>query len=73
MKLAHPCSYFDQSSSDSGEEGETEEAIKQRIAKEFGFGDQGRESSSEEGGGASADEDDPLEAFMAGIEVRGGV
>lgn len=62
------CSYFEQSPSESEDEGgETEDAIKQRIAKEFGFGEPKGGTSEEEGG--DEDEDDPLEAFMAGIEV----
>jgi hypothetical protein len=66
------CSYFEQSSSESEDEGgETEEAIKQRIAKEFGFGGTKGDSSEEEEEeeGKEEGEDDPLEAFMAGIEV----
>ena len=65
-------SYFNQSSSGSEDgEGESEDAIRQRISKEFGFNEpvtgKGREQREE--GEEEEEEDDPLEAFMAGIEV----
>lgn len=67
------CSFFESSEeSESGDDtGETEDAIRQRIAKEFGFGEAGKGgmSEEEEGEEGGADDDDPLEAFMAGIEV----
>ncbi len=68
-----PCvsSYFYQSSSGSEEgeegEGETEESIRQKIAKEFRYNEGEKGEGHEEGG--KEEEDDPLEAFMAGIEV----
>ena len=61
------CSYFYQSSEESDEGiGESEDTVKQRIAREFHYAeDRDKESSSEQ----EDAEDDPLEAFMAGIEV----
>ena len=77
-------SYFEGSESDSEGEvgGESEEAIKKRIAAEYqseGLWSTTTSSSSaktnKQGqGGAKGDddeeEDDPLDAFMAGIEVK---
>ena len=63
------CSYFNQSSGESDDGGESEDMVKQRIAKEFRYAedrDATKESGSEE---EEEEEDDPLEAFMAGIEV----
>ena len=48
-----------------GPEGEGEEAVRERLAKEYRWTE---ESSATQGGG---DDDDPLDAFMAGIEVSG--
>ena len=62
------CSYFEDSSDESDGGGESEEAIRQRIAKEFRFGESGQGSRDEV---EEAEDDDPLEAFMAGIEVSG--
>lgn len=45
--------------------GEGEEAVRERIAKEFRWAES-KEEAEEEGGGEEAD---PLDAFMAGIEV----
>lgn len=60
-------SYFNESSEESDGGGESEEAIKQRIAREFGFGgSKGKEQEDDE---SEEEEADPLEAFMAGIEV----
>ena len=76
----HIDSYFEGSESDSEGEGggESEEAIKRRIAAEYqSEGLWSTTSSSakanEQGqGGAEGDDedDDPLDAFMAGIEVH---
>lgn len=62
--------YFNDSDSDL-EEGDEEAAVKERIAREYGFA---RQTANEEGGEGEGEgedeEDDPLDAFMAGIEVR---
>ena len=61
-------SYFYQSSSGSEDgDGETEESIRQKIAKEFRY-NEGEKGAGQEGSNKD-EEDDPLEAFMAGIEV----
>lgn len=61
------CRYFNDSGSegDDGLEGEGEEAVKERIAKEFRWTETNEETVEEEEG-----DDDPLDAFMASIEVR---
>ncbi len=61
-------SYFNQSSEESADEGgETEEMVKQKIAREFRYNeDDGCDYEEDKGD----DEGDPLEAFMAGIEVE---
>lgn len=62
-------SYFNQSSDESDGGGETEQAVRQRIAKEFRYADEGGVAKGE--GSEEEEEDgDPLEAFMAGLEVR---
>ena len=71
-RVDYSCSCFDDSDSD-GNEGDGESSIRERIAREYGFtrpsvGD--KEGEEEEGG--NGEEDDPLDAFMAGIEVRVG-
>ena len=60
------CRYFNDSSSEDegGPEGEGEEAVRERIAREFRWGE-----TSETPAGGEEGEDDPLDAFMAGIEV----
>ena len=58
--------YFNDSGS-SDEGGEGEEAVRERIAREFRWGEAARESREEEE--EEEEEDDPLDAFMAGIEV----
>ena len=61
------CRYFNDSSSEGdegGPEGEGEEAVRARIAKEFHWTD-----SSTEAPPTGEGDDDPLDAFMAGIEV----
>ena len=74
-------SYFEGSESDSEGEvgGESEEAIKKRIAAEYQSEGLWSTTSSSvkdneqgQGGGAEedSDDDDPLDAFMAGIEVK---
>lgn len=63
-----PNSYFNQSSDESDLEGENEEAVRQRLSKEFGYGED--KAEVEEGSREEEEEADPLEAFMAGIEVR---
>ena len=63
------CRYFDDSSSEEeggGPEGESEEAVRARIAKEFHWT---QSSEAPPTGGEGDEEDDPLDAFMAGIEV----
>lgn len=61
------CRYFEESSSEEegGPEGEGEEAVRERIAREFHWS----ESHHQSGGRGEEEEDDPLDAFMAGIEV----
>lgn len=78
----HTHSYFEGSGSDSEEgggiEGESEEAIRRRIAAEYRneglwstTSSSAKDNEQGQGGGASKgdDDDDPLDAFMAGIEV----
>ena len=71
-------SYFEGSESDSEGEvgGESEEAIKKRIAAEYQSeglwsttSSSVKDNEQRQGGGAE-DDDDPLDAFMAGIEVK---
>lgn len=66
------CSYFNASSDESedGIEGDSEEAVRQRIAKEFRYAESGANEEEEEEKEEEED-NDPLEAFMAGIEVCG--
>ena len=59
-------SYFNQSSDESDLEGENEETVRQRISKEFGYGEGGAKVESPR---KEEEEADTLEAFMAGIEV----
>ena len=55
------CSYFNGDSDGEQEEGGgSEELLRQQLAKEL---------QGDTGGGVSEDEDDPLDAFMAGIQV----
>ena len=80
--LSPPNSYFEGSESDSEGEGggESEEAIKRRIAAEYqseGLWSTSTASSSakaneqgQEGADGDDEDDDPLDAFMAGIEVN---
>ena len=58
--------YFNDSSSEEEEGlvGEGEEAVKERIAREFHWSE-----STEQQDGEEEEEGDPLDAFMAGIEV----
>ena len=61
--------YFNDSSSSEEEGGpESEEAVKERIAREFGWGEGSEAPAQEE---EEEEDDDPLDAFMAGIEVSG--
>ena len=62
------CRYFNDSSEEEGggPSGETEEAVRERLAKEFRW----TESSEQEREDKEEEEADPLDAFMAGIEVR---
>ena len=53
---------------EEGGEGEGEEAVRERIVKEFHWTESSNEAPPTEEGGAEGD-DDPLDAFMAGIEV----
>lgn len=62
------CRYFDSSSDEEGgPEGEGEEAVRERIAREFRWAESSNEGTNE--GEDGDDETDPLDAFMAGIEV----
>ena len=51
---------------EGGPEGEGEEAVRARIAKEFHWTDS---SEAPPTGGEEGEDYDPLDAFMAGIEV----
>ena len=57
--------YFNDSSSEEegGPVGEGEEAVRERIAREFHWSESTEQQEEGEGEG------DPLDAFMAGIEV----
>ena len=59
--------YFNDSSSEEegGPVGEGEEAVRERIAREFHWS----ESTEQQEEGEGEEEGDPLDAFMAGIEV----
>ena len=64
--------YFNDGSSEEeeegegGPEGEGEEAVRARIAKEFHWTDSSEAAPT---GGEEGEDYDPLDAFMAGIEV----
>lgn len=76
--FTYSCSYFEGSDSDSedgvGGEGESEEAVRKRIAAEYQqeglWSTTSVEQGQEEEEVKGDDDDDPLDAFMAGIEVN---
>ena len=63
--------YFNDSSSEEegGPVGEGEEAVRERIAREFHWAESAEQQQQQQEEGEEEGEGDPLDAFMAGIEV----